>query len=120
MKDTTILANGTSRYLKAPTSIPETFAEWREQLLAGTATVDISLNNSGCQVVGTALSKLTLLKDKTAENIGLYGDNTVNEAFEAIITALLIGFVTTNFEDEDGEYITDEDDTNIDLYIKLR
>ena len=65
MKDTVIKGTGTSRKLKAPATMPETFDEWRSQLLAGTATVDISLNPAGCDVVGTALSKETLLKDAT-------------------------------------------------------
>ena len=41
MKDTVIKGTGTSRKLKAPATMPETFDEWRNQLLAGTATVDI-------------------------------------------------------------------------------
>ena len=60
MKDTVIKGTGTSRKLKAPATMPETFDEWRSQLLAGTATVDISLNPAGCDVVGTALTKETL------------------------------------------------------------
>ena len=57
MKDTVIKGNGKSRSIKAPTDMPATFEEWRTQLLAGTATLDIGLNAAGCDVVGTAMSK---------------------------------------------------------------
>ena len=64
MKDTVIKGDGTSRTLKAPASMPETFEEWRSQLLAGNATMDIGLNSDGCTVVGTAMSKANLLFTK--------------------------------------------------------
>lgn len=41
MKDTVIKGDGTSRTLKAPASMPETFEEWRSQLLAGNATMTL-------------------------------------------------------------------------------
>lgn len=85
MKDTVIKGTGTSRKLKAPATMPETFDEWRSQLLAGTATVDISLNPAGCDVVGTALSKETLLKDATKTALELsQSDPTVNDALYAL------------------------------------
>lgn len=85
MKDTVIKGDGTSRTLKAPASMPETFEEWRSQLLAGTATVDISLNPAGCDVVGTALTKETLLKDATKTALELsQSDPTVNDALYAL------------------------------------
>lgn len=85
MKDTVIKGTGTSRKLKAPATMPETFDEWRSQLLAGTATVDISLNPAGCDVVGTALSKETLLKDATKTALELsQSDPTVDDALYAL------------------------------------
>ena len=85
MKDTVIKGTGTSRKLKAPATMPETFDEWRNQLLAGTATVDISLNPAGCDVVGTALTKETLLKDATKTALELsQSDPTVNDALYAL------------------------------------
>lgn len=85
MKDTVIKGTGTSRKLKAPTTMPETFDEWRSQLLAGTATVDISLNPAGCDVVGTALTKETLLKDATKTALELsQSDPTVDDALYAL------------------------------------
>ena len=85
MKDTVIKGTGTSRKLKAPTTMPETFDEWRNQLLAGTATVDISLNPAGCDVVGTALTKETLLKDATKTALELsQSDPTVDDALYAL------------------------------------
>ena len=83
MKDTVIKGTGTSR--KAPATMPETFDEWRSQLLAGTATVDISLNPAGCDVVGTALTKETLLKDATKTALELsQSDPTVDDALYAL------------------------------------
>ena len=85
MKDTVIKGTGTSRKLKAPATMPETFDEWRNQLLAGTATVDISLNPAGCDVVGTALTKETLLKDTTKAALELsQSDPTVDDALYAL------------------------------------
>ena len=85
MKDTVIKGTGTSRKLKAPATMPETFDEWRNQLLAGTATVDISLNPAGCDVVGTALTKETLLKDATKTALELsQSDPTVDDALYAL------------------------------------
>ena len=85
MKDTVIKGTGTSRKLKAPATMPETFDEWRSQLLAGTATVDISLNPAGCDVVGTALTKETLLKDATKTALELsQSDPTVDDALYAL------------------------------------
>lgn len=85
MKDTVIKRTGTSRKLKAPATMPETFDEWRSQLLAGTATVDISLNPAGCDVVGTALTKETLLKDATKTALELsQSDPTVDDALYAL------------------------------------
>ena len=85
MKDTVIKGTGTSRKLKAPATMPATFDEWRNQLLAGTATVDISLNPAGCDVVGTALTKETLLKDATKTALELsQSDPTVDDALYAL------------------------------------
>ena len=85
MKDTVIKGNGKSRSIKAPTDMPATFEEWRTQLLAGTATLDISLNAAGCDVVGTAMSKANLLSDTTKSALELSGsDPTVNDALYAL------------------------------------
>lgn len=85
MKDTVIKGNGKSRSIKAPTDMPATFEEWRTQLLAGTATLDIGLNAAGCDVVGTAMSKANLLSDITKSALELSGsDPTVNDALYAL------------------------------------
>ena len=85
MKDTVIKGNGKSRSVKAPTDMPATFEEWRTQLLAGTATLDIGLNAAGCDVVGTAMSKANLLSDTTKSALELSGsDPTVNDALYAL------------------------------------
>ena len=85
MKDTVIKGNGKSRSIKAPTDMPTTFEEWRTQLLAGTATLDIGLNAAGCDVVGTAMSKANLLSNTTKSALELSGsDPTVNDALYAL------------------------------------
>ena len=85
MKDTVIKGNGMSRVLKAPVNMPETFEEWRTQLLAGEAYLDIGLNTSGCTVVGTALTKANLLSDTVKEALELeQSDPTVNDALYAL------------------------------------
>ena len=85
MKDTVIKGNGKSRSIKAPTDMPETFEEWRTQLLAGTATLDIGLNAAGCDVVGTPLTKANMLSDTTKSALELTGsDPTVNDALYAL------------------------------------
>lgn len=89
MKDTVIKDNGKSRSIKAPADMPETFEEWRTQLLAGTATLDIGLNAAGCDVIGTALTKANMLSDTTKSALKLTGDNpTVNDALYALSSAL--------------------------------
>lgn len=85
MKDTIIKGDGTSRTLKAPTTMPESYEEWRSQLLAGTATMDISLNRAGCTVVGTPQNKANLLSDTTKTALKLsQSDPTVNDALYAL------------------------------------
>lgn len=85
MKNTVIKGDGTSRKLKAPSSLPESFSEWRTQLLAGNATLDIALNPDGCDTVGTPLSKSNLLTDETKEALGLTSDDpTINEALNLL------------------------------------
>lgn len=85
MKDTVIKGNGKSRIIKAPTDMPTTFEEWRAQLLAGTATLDIGLNAAGCDVVGTPMSKANLLSNATKTALGLSEDDpTVNNALYAL------------------------------------
>lgn len=91
MKDTVIKGNGKSRIIKAPADMPETFAEWRTQLLAGNGHLDIALNtdttgeNAGCDVIGTAQNKVNLLADTTKNALELTGtDPTVNDALYSL------------------------------------
>lgn len=86
MKDGIIKATGNSRLLKAPASIPATYAEFRTALLAGTLPVDLLYNAIGWDVEGTALNKANLLTDAVAEALGLTSDDpTVNEALNALL-----------------------------------
>ena len=91
MKDTTIKGNGKSSIIRAPSDMPATFEEWRQQLIAGNGYLDVVLNtdttgaNAGCDVVGTPLSKANLLDDTTKSALELSGsDPTVNDALYAL------------------------------------
>ena len=91
MKDTSIKGNGKSSIIKAPSDMPDTFAAWREQLLAGQGYLDVQLNtdttgaNAGCYEVGTALNKANLLSDTTKAALELsQSDPTVNDALYAL------------------------------------
>ena len=91
MKDTIIKGNGKSKKIKAPSNIPESFAEWRMQLISGTAMLDIVNNtdtvesNAGFDQIGTPLNKKTLLTDDTSQALGLTQENpTIDNALYAI------------------------------------
>jgi hypothetical protein len=86
MKDGIIKGQGNSRLLKAPETIPATYAEFRAALLAGTLPVDLLYNAAGWEVEGTALNKANLLTDAVAAALGLSSsDPTVNEALNALL-----------------------------------
>lgn len=88
MKDGIIKGQGNSRLLKAPETIPATFAEFRAALINGTLPVDVLFNAVGWDVVGTALNKANLLTDAVAAALGLASDDpTVNEAINALLAA---------------------------------
>ena len=106
MKDTVIKGDGTSRTLKAPASMPETFEEWRSQLLAGNATMDIGLNSDGCTVVGTAMSKANLLSNH---------ESRVNCCMSRI--RLLHG--TSLFDLTNAAYLSKMDSSNFPLTSKV-
>lgn len=90
MKDTIIKGDGTSRKLKAPSTIPESFEDFRSALVAGNLHVDISLDEDGCDVVGTPLNKASLLKDATAQKFGLNPlTATVDDVLAAVVTPQL-------------------------------
>ena len=96
MIDSVILGNGKSRVLKAPSDMPATYDDWRTQLLAGSAYMDISVNtstgaNAGMDVVGTSLSKLNLLQDTTVAALGLTTGEaaTLNDAIVQLLTLLI-------------------------------
>lgn len=91
MKDTTIKGNGKSSIIRAPSDMPATFEEWRQQLIAGNGYLDVVLNtdttgaNAGCDVVGTPLSKANLLDDTTKAALELsQSDPTVDDALYAL------------------------------------
>ncbi|QIB68624.1 hypothetical protein Ami103574_04505 [Aminipila butyrica] len=86
MKDGIIKGEGTSRLLKAPATIPTTFAEFRTALINGMLPIDLLYNAIGWDVEGTALNKANLLTDTVADALGLESDEpTVNEAINALL-----------------------------------
>lgn len=81
MKDTIIKGEGTSRRLRAPETMPETYSEWRQQAIDGDATFDIVLDEDGVDVLGTPLNKSTLLSEGTKEFLELPQDDpTIDNA----------------------------------------
>ena len=92
MEDTIIKGNGKSRTIKAPPDIPADFSTWRQQLINGTAFLDVNLNTStgadaGCNVVGTPLSKANLLQDDVADVLELTPpEANVNNALKKLTT----------------------------------
>lgn len=89
MKDGIMSGNGDSRYLKS--SIPETatLADIIAMLRAGTFPVDLSgINADGWTQLGTALNKNNLLKDATADSLGLDSaqDPVPDEVFQKLKT----------------------------------
>lgn len=116
MKDTIIRGDGTSRTLKAPIDMPESFAEWRAQLLSGIATLDIGLNKAGCEVVGNALDKKNILTDETAALFGL-DETAVPDDVLNVIAPVVTGYNNTWKIDKIAEVTLTENTTN--FYIKL-
>lgn len=81
MDDGIIKGTGNSRFLKSAISDDLTFEQFKSMLRAGTLPVDLlGINQSGWDVIGTALSKANLLTDATAALLGLTGNPTVNDA----------------------------------------
>lgn len=79
MKDTVIKGNGKSRSIKAPTDMPATFEEWRTQLLAGTATLDIGLNAAAVMWSAPHCTKANMLSDTTKSALELSGQRPHGE-----------------------------------------
>lgn len=82
MIDGVTKGTGNSRYMKADMSAINSFDDLKAALAAGTFTFDLNgINSAGWDVLGTPLSKATLLTDETASDCGLSGnDATVNNA----------------------------------------
>lgn len=90
MQDTVIKGNGRSRIIKGPADMPATYEEWRAQVMAGTAQLDVSVNpdtteSGGISQLGTPLDKAHLLTDEAASLLGLMDDATIDAMFKAIM-----------------------------------
>lgn len=91
MQDTVIKGNGRSRIIKGPADMPATYEEWRAQVMAGTAQLDVSVNpdtteSGGISKLGTPLDKANLLTDETATLLGVQANATVDKAFSSLFT----------------------------------
>lgn len=89
MKDFVPKGTGNSRLLKSVSnflSLYPDYPRFANALIAGTLPVDFNgINSEGVQQTGTALSKETLLTDKTAAALELsQSDPTVNDALYAL------------------------------------
>lgn len=101
MQDTVIKGNGRSRIIKGPADMPATYEEWRAQVMAGTAQLDVSVNpdtteSGGISQLGTPLNKANLLTDEVAALFGLMDDATIDAMFRALwsLRAAKNGFAT--------------------------
>ena len=108
MLDTIIKGTGNSRFLRS--SIPEniTFSEFVSLLRAGTFPIDLAgINDEGIEVKGTALSKGTLLSDRTETALwGTAADRTVDEALSYSFSALM-GYAGAKATVVTGTYVGD-------------
>lgn len=102
MHDSIPKGEGNSRFLKSVSDFLvryPTYQDFAAALVAGTMPVDIGLNADGWLVLGMALSKMNLLRDETATELGI--DNpaeaTVDDAFNAIRNTL-VGTVESTFQ----------------------
>ena len=90
MKDRINIGNGKSRYLRAASSCPDNFADFRAALLAGTLLVDVIPNNTmtgndvGVTEIGTPLNTENVLSDSTALALGLSSTATPDDAFDRL------------------------------------
>lgn len=86
MKDTIIKNTGNSRFLRSSVSQDITFSEFITLLRAGQLPIDLAgINEDGIDVLGTALNKFNLLKDRTAVSLGLTVDAVPDDAFSALL-----------------------------------
>lgn len=91
MKDQIIKQNAKSRIIKASTSgtFPTTYGSFRTAITEGNVFADITVNEAGCDEVGTPLNKANLLSDDTATALGLDTETaTVNLALAALDSAI--------------------------------
>lgn len=89
MKDSVILGTGNSRYLKSAIPAGTSWESALAMLIAGTFPIDFNgINEAGFTQVGTPLSKANLLKDATAEALGLTSEAVPDDALNAAILRL--------------------------------
>ena len=89
MTDGLIKETGNSRLLKSTGAlVPANYEAFRALLISSGLPIDMLLNPDGWQIIGTLLNKLTLLKDTTALEYGLSGDDaTPANAFFLLASA---------------------------------
>lgn len=85
MKDGIIAGTGNSEYLKSAIPAGTTWEAALEMLRAGTFPIDMNgINPAGFTQIGTMLNAQNVLSDTTATALGLAGDATPNDAFNAL------------------------------------
>jgi len=87
LKDGIVNGNGDSRYLKSAIPANITFAQFVQMLREGTLPIDFNgINSAGWEQIGTPLNKTNVLKDSTAEGLGLVvsDDPTPDMAFQKL------------------------------------
>lgn len=93
MQDGIIVGDGSSRSLKAQ-SVPESFADFRTALLAGTLLVDLGINPDGWTQIGTYMSKANLLKDATALLLGMDSGATLDDVLAKVLAEGIYSKIT--------------------------
>ena len=88
MKDGVIKNDGTSRFIKA--NLPATYEEMRVMAAAGTLPMDVLFNAAGWDILPDFLNKENLLKDKTAEKLGLGVDAVPDDILKFVIAPQII------------------------------
>lgn len=85
MIDSVLKGTGNSRFLKSAVPAGTSWADALAMLQAGTFPIDFNgINTEGFQQLGTPLNKANLLKDATADQIGLPPSTTPDGMFQAL------------------------------------
>lgn len=88
MKDSILNGTGNSRFLKSAIPDGTSWAAALAMLRGGSFPIDLNgINSAGFQQMGTPLNKVNLLRDITAQTLGLTGDAVPDDLFDILAHA---------------------------------